>query len=104
MTVLPEVDPSQRAVAASGRRVLVSVATLGGATVLVKLVAFMKDLLVARQLGAGDELDAYLVALVLPSYGVAILGHSFAMAFVPTYLRVEREDSPAAARRPAGAS
>jgi putative peptidoglycan lipid II flippase len=67
-------------------------------------VAFIKDLLVARQLGAGDELDAYLVALVLPSYGVAILGHSFAMAFVPTYLRVEREDSPAAARRLAGAA
>lgn len=104
MTVLPEADGSRRAVAASGRRVLISVATLGGATVLVKLVAFIKDLLVARQLGAGDELDAYLVALVLPSYGVAILGHSFAMAFVPTYLRVEREDSPATARKLAGAA
>lgn len=70
------------------RRVLSSAAMLGGATVLAKLAALAKDWLVARQLGAGDDLDAYLVAFLLPSYAVVVLAHTFASAFVPTYIRV----------------
>lgn len=69
-------------------RVLRGAALLAGATVVAKFVALAKDWLVARQLGAGDELDAYLVAFLLPSYAVVVLAHSFASAFVPTYIRV----------------
>jgi putative peptidoglycan lipid II flippase len=73
---------------AQRRRVLSSASMLGAATVLAKLAALAKDWLVARQLGAGDELDAYLVAFLIPSYAVVVLAHSFAQAFVPTYVRV----------------
>jgi putative peptidoglycan lipid II flippase len=83
-------------------RVLTSAALLGVATVVVKLAALAKDWQVARRFGAGDELDAFLIAFMIPSYGVAVLGHSFAAAFVPAYLQVHERDSPAAARRLVG--
>jgi putative peptidoglycan lipid II flippase len=84
------------------RRILSSAALLGGATVVAKLAALAKDWLVARQLGAGDELDAYLVAFLLPSYAVVVLAHSFASAFVPTYIRSWTGQGLAAAQRLAG--
>ncbi len=84
------------------RRVLSSMFVLGGATVLIKFVALAKDLLVAKQLGAGDALDAYLVAFVLPSYAAVVLAHTLASAFVPTYVRVWRRDGLDAARPLAG--
>ncbi len=86
----------------SYRRVLSRVALLGTATVGIKLVALAKDLLVARQLGAGDALDAYLVAFVLPAYAAVVLGHTFSSAFVPTYIRVWRRDGLPAAQQLAG--
>lgn len=87
---------------ASHRRVLSRMALLGTATVGIKLVALAKDLLVARQLGAGDALDAYLVAFVLPSYAAVVLGHTFASAFVPAYIRLWRRDGLPAAQQLAG--
>jgi putative peptidoglycan lipid II flippase len=80
-------------------RLLASATMLGGLTALVKLVAFAKDWLVAQRFGASDELDAMLVALVIPSYGVAVLGRSFGLAFVPAYIRLLHEEGSGRARR-----
>jgi putative peptidoglycan lipid II flippase len=82
--------------------VLTSAALLGVATVVVKLVALAKDWQVAKRFGAGDDLDAFLIAFMIPSYGVAVLGHSFAAAFVPAYLQVHDRESPDAARHLVG--
>jgi putative peptidoglycan lipid II flippase len=99
MKVPGESDLDTRWLLASQGRVLASAAMLGAATVLAKLIALGKDWMVARRFGAGDEVDAFLIAFVIPSFGVAVLGHSFAQAFVPTYLGLRERGSPAAARR-----
>ncbi len=83
----------------SHRRILATAAFLGLATILVKLVAFGKDLLVADLLGAGDELDAYLIAFLAPSFAVAVLAQSGATALLPVYVRVREQEGPQAARR-----
>jgi putative peptidoglycan lipid II flippase len=84
------------------RRLLSTMALMGMATVLAKCIALGKDLLVARQLGAGDDLDAYLVAFVLPSYASVVLAHTFASAFVPSYVRVWQKEGIAQAQQLAG--
>ena len=81
------------------RRVLASAAIWGSVTLLAKFVAFGKDWLVARRFGAGDELDAFLVALLIPTYAVAVLSNSFASGFLPTYLRLWQREGKAAAGR-----
>lgn len=84
------------------RRLLVSAATLGALVVVVKLAAFARDWLVALRFGAGDDLDAFLVALIIPSYAVAVLAHSFGPAFVPTYIRLTHQDGAPRAGRLVG--
>lgn len=84
------------------RRVVSSMALLGVATLAAKSIALLRDLFVARQLGVGDDLDAYLVAMVLPSYVVVVLAHAFGSGFVPTYVRVWQQRDLAAAQRLAG--
>ena len=81
------------------RRILTSAAMLGGLTVLVKLAAFAKDWLIARQFGVSDELDAFLVAFLIPLFAVAVAAGSFASAFMPTYIRVLEQQGFDAARR-----
>jgi putative peptidoglycan lipid II flippase len=95
---MTESDAAEAEAPLAHRRVLSRAAMLGAATVLAKLAALAKDWLVARQLGAGDELDAYLVAFLLPSYAVVVLAHSFASAFVPAYIRVWTSDGLATAQ------
>jgi putative peptidoglycan lipid II flippase len=99
-----EVDPipAAESLMPGYRRTLTSAAILGLATIAVKLGSLGRDWLVAEQFGAGDALDAFLIAFMIPSYGVAVLGHSFATAFVPSYLQVHEQQSPEVARRLVG--
>lgn len=85
-------------------RVLRNAALLGGGTVLVKLLALAKDWLVALSFGAGDALDAYLIAFLIPSFAVAVVAHSFGPALLPTYVRVGREQGEQATRNLATAA
>ncbi len=99
-----EVDPipATESLMPGYRRTLTSAAMLGLATIAVKLGSLGRDWLVAEQFGAGDELDAFLIAFMIPSYGVAVLGHSFATAFVPSYLKTHEQRSPEVANRLVG--
>ncbi|MBI3836770.1 MAG: murein biosynthesis integral membrane protein MurJ [Planctomycetia bacterium] len=92
-------SPAEPSLLATNRRVLASAALLGGATVAVKLCALAKDWLVARRFGASDEVDAFLVAFLIPSFAVAVLAQSFASAFVPSYIRALEQQGPTAAKR-----
>jgi putative peptidoglycan lipid II flippase len=92
-------NPVQPSPLATNRRVMASATLLGGTTVLVKLFALARDWLVARQFGASDEVDAFLVAFLIPSFAVAVLAHSFASAFVPSYIRASEQQGRFAARR-----
>jgi len=101
-----ERPPAHKIVATyqSDRGVLRIAAGLGVATVLVKLLALAKDWLVARSFGAGDELDAFLVAFLLPSYAVAVVAHSFGPAFLPSYIRVRQQSDRDVAAQMASAA
>ncbi len=95
--------PEASVAAASHRRILTSAALLALMTVVVKLTAFAKEWLVARSFGASDQLDAFLIAVLVPSFVIGVAVHSFAAGFVPTYIRVlARDGEPAAARLVAG--
>jgi putative peptidoglycan lipid II flippase len=71
--------------------------TIGGLSILAKLVVMVKDLLVARHFGTSSELDAYLIAFLAPSFTISVVGGSFSSAFIPVYIDVrEREGRRAA--------
>ena len=95
-------SPTEAPLVTNHRHILTSAAMLGSATILVKLAAFAKEWLIARRFGVSDELDAFLVAFLIPSFAVAVAAGSFASAFMPTYIRVLDQQGPAAARKLAG--
>jgi putative peptidoglycan lipid II flippase len=83
----------------ANRRVLAALVTVGSFTVLGKLLAFLKDAVVAYQFGTGDALDAFLIALVVPQFAINLLGGSLNSALIPTYIQVTEQEGPAAAQR-----
>lgn len=68
-------------------------------TALVALVSIPRELLIAARFGTGDAADAFLVALVVPTFVLGVLGGSVASAFIPAYLRVIERDGVDAGNR-----
>lgn len=79
--------------------VLANAATVGALTTAVKLAAAVKIAVTARYFGAGDELDAYLTAFLIPSiFGDAVAG-ALTPGLVPSLIRVREQQGEAAAHR-----
>jgi putative peptidoglycan lipid II flippase len=71
---------------------------VGGATVLTRLLGFVRDILIAAALGAGPVADAFLVAFRLPNLFRRVLGEGGLNApFVPHYLKIRTERGEGAA-------
>ena len=80
-------------------RIIRGALLVGSVTLLVKGVAFVKEVWVASTYGRGDALEAFLIALVLPSIVAGIIGGAFSQTFLPIYMRVRRKRGAAAADR-----
>lgn len=76
------------------------VTTVGGATLLSRLLGFLRDMLIAAVLGAGTLSDAYFAALALPNLFRRLLAEgALNAAFVPLWLRIRHERGSEQAQR-----
>ncbi len=76
------------------------VTAVGGATLLSRLLGFVRDMLIAAALGAGALSDAYFAALALPNLFRRLLAEgALNAAFVPVWLRVRHQRGSEGARR-----
>jgi|MudIll2142460700_1097286.scaffolds.fasta_scaffold00507_6 putative peptidoglycan lipid II flippase len=79
------------------RRIFGVLITVGGFTLVVNLAATFKELVVARQFGTADSMDALLIGFLLPSFAVNVLAGSCNTALIPTFIQVrERKGKEAA--------
>ena len=68
-------------------------ATIGGLTLVSRILGFVRDMLMARFVGAGFASDAFLIAWRLPNLFRALFAEgAFASAFVPMFNRTIAED------------
>src|SRR4051812_17413032 len=81
------------------RRILSAAAIVAGLTLLTAIAAMGKELLVAATFGTSDALDAFLIALSLPTLVINIIAGSFGAALVPIYIRVHEHEGPVAAQK-----
>src|ERR1043166_3782982 len=73
--------------------------TVGGLTLVSRLTAFARAIVLAAVLGAGPIADAFFVALRLPNHFRAIFAEgAFNAAFVPAYARIRAQGGAEAAR------
>ncbi|MEO7144701.1 MAG: lipid II flippase MurJ [Bryobacteraceae bacterium] len=78
-------------------RMLSDTATVGGWTVFVKVAGAVKLILCARLFGAGDAMDAYLIAFLLPSFFADVLAGPVDGALIPTLVELRERRGQAAA-------
>ena len=72
-----------------------SAATVGGYTMLSRVLGFLRDILIAAALGAGPVADAFFVAFRIPNMFRRLVAEgAFAAAFVPMYSRRLEADGP----------
>lgn len=72
----------------ANRKIFGAALTVGLGTAFVKIAAIAKELVVAWRFGTQDELDAFYIALVVPSFVINVIAGSFNSAFIPTYIQV----------------
>ncbi len=72
------------------RRIFGAALVVGGFTLAGRAAGFVKELLVARQFGTSDELDAFLIALLLPSFCANVVAGAVAPALLPALMRARR--------------
>lgn len=80
------------------RKIFTAASIVGFATLIVSLLTFAKEILVARQFGTGDTLEAFLIAFLLPSLAINVFAGSLNSAFIPTYVRVRETEGNKAAQ------
>ncbi len=77
-----------------------SVATVGGYTMMSRVLGFVRDMLTAQFLGAGPVADAFFVAFRLPNLFRSFFAEgAFSAAFVPLFAGGMAQNG-----RPSGAS
>jgi len=77
-----------------------NVTTVGGATLLSRLLGFVRDMLIAATLGAGALSDAYFVAFAVPNLFRRLLAEgALNAAFIPIWLRIRHERGSEGARQ-----
>lgn len=74
-------------------------ATVGGLTLLSRVLGFMRDILIAATLGSGWVADAFVVAFRFPNLFRRLFGEgAFNSAFVPIFAKKLEGEGPEAAR------
>ncbi|GAB7021694.1 murein biosynthesis integral membrane protein MurJ [Salidesulfovibrio brasiliensis] len=82
-----------------GRTIARNASVVAGATLISRVLGFVRDLIVAFTLGAGLFADAFFVAFRIPNLMRRLFGEgSLTMAFIPIYSRVREEEGEEAAR------
>ncbi|MBW4646795.1 MAG: murein biosynthesis integral membrane protein MurJ [Goleter apudmare HA4340-LM2] len=68
-------------------------------TALVKGVAVVKELVVAWKFGVSDDLDAFLIALLIPSFIINVVAGAVPAALIPTYIQVREQEGQKASQK-----
>ncbi|MFN6516735.1 MAG: murein biosynthesis integral membrane protein MurJ [Nostoc sp. CreGUA01] len=81
------------------RQIFGAAMIVGLLTALVKVAAVGKELLVAQRFGTGDDIDAFFIALLIPSFIINVIAGSFNTALIPTYMQIREQEGTKAAQK-----
>ncbi len=85
-------------IASTNRKIFSASVVIALCTIGVKLVALVKEQLVAASFGTSADLDAFIIAFMVPSFFISVITGALNAAFIPTYIRVRERRGAAAAQ------
>jgi putative peptidoglycan lipid II flippase len=80
------------------RQIVNAAITIAALTAVVRSISVVKELIVAWRFGTSDDLDAFLISLLVPVAVISILAGSFNAAFIPVYIHTRENQGREAAR------
>ncbi len=72
---------------------------IGFFTIISKLASMGKEIIIAHSFGRGDALDAFLIAMVVPSFFINVISGSINAALIPTYIQSQEKLGKDAAQK-----
>lgn len=75
----------------TNRKIFRAALIVGFLGLIAKLVATLKELIIARSFGRGDEVDAFLIAFVLPAFVLNIGMSALGAALVPIFVETRQD-------------
>jgi putative peptidoglycan lipid II flippase len=86
--------------ASHGRRLTAAAALLAASVLLSRVIGYVREMVLASQVGVSAEMDAYRAAFQLPDLLNHLLaGGALSIAFIPVYTRLRERRGEAAAER-----
>lgn len=82
------------------KKIVKGTATVGGMTLISRVLGFIRDMVIARFFGASAEADAFFVAFKIPNFFRRLTAEgAFSQAFVPVLTDVRHKEGDEAAHR-----
>ena len=81
------------------RKIFAVAITVGFLTGLVKFASVGKELVVAWRFGTGNEIDAFVMAMVVPQFAIYVVSNSLKLALIPVYIKVKKQQGPEAVQQ-----
>ena len=81
----------------TNRKIFAATTYVAAATLLVSGAHLARELVVARQFGRTEAVDAILIALVLPAFVIVVIGGALRAAFIPAYVGIRANQGQEAA-------
>jgi putative peptidoglycan lipid II flippase len=83
----------------TNRRIFRAALVIGLLSAGIKFVSTAKELLVGWRFGVSGKMDAFIMALAIPTFGINLIANSFSAALIPTYISVREHEGPEAAQK-----
>lgn len=80
-------------------RILFGIMTVGAISAAAKIIFIIKGAVIARQFGVSDDLDAFYMAFLLPSFISELFAGATVVTFTPLYVRIWENDGRGAAQK-----
>ncbi|MCE5335317.1 MAG: polysaccharide biosynthesis C-terminal domain-containing protein [Desulfobacteraceae bacterium] len=81
------------------RKILSATTSIAVTTMIVKLASMWKEMVVADKYGRAADLDAFLLAFIIPSFLINILAGSVNAALIPTFIQTRTSMGRQAAQK-----
>lgn len=74
------------------KKIFIAAVVIALLTVIVKATSLVKELFVANYFGRNDAIDAFIMAFLVPSFIINLIGGSFNSALIPKYVEVRQKN------------
>lgn len=81
------------------RKVFTAAFLVAAITFGVHIANMARELVLAATFGRGDQVDAFLVAMLIPTFVTSVIAGAFSAAFIPTFIRVRDQEGSLPAQR-----